>query len=62
MSDKYHIPCSLSLRLLESNRVSLGTYGLIQKLCLKKQHKTVIFHGFFWSETFSIPVAGPVFV
>ena len=31
-----YIPCSLSLRLLGSLRGSLSTYGLTQKLCLKK--------------------------
>ena len=35
-----YIPRSLSLRLLGSLRGSLGTYGLTQKLCLKK-HKSV---------------------
>ena len=33
---RIYIPCSLSLRLLGSFRGSLGTYGLTQKLCLKK--------------------------
>ena len=33
---RIYIPCSLSLRLLESLRSSLGTYGLTQKFCLKK--------------------------
>ena len=31
---RIYIPCSLSLRLLELLRGSLGTYGLTQKLCL----------------------------
>ena len=34
-----YIPCSLSLGLLGSLRGSLGTYGLTQKLCLKKEEK-----------------------
>ena len=33
---RIYIQCSLSLRLLGSLRGSLGTYGLTQKLCLKK--------------------------
>ena len=33
---RIYIPCLLSLRLLGSLRGSLGTYGLAQKLCLKK--------------------------
>ena len=33
---RIYIPCSLSLRLLGSLRGSLDTYGLTQKLCLKK--------------------------
>ena len=33
---RIYIPCSLSLRLLGSLRGSLGTYGLTQKLSLKK--------------------------
>ena len=33
---RIYMPCSLSLRLLGSLRGSLGTYGLTQKLCLKK--------------------------
>ena len=34
---RIYIPCSLSLRLLGSLRGSLGTYGLTQKLLLKKK-------------------------
>ena len=34
-----YIPCSLSLRLLGFLRGSLGTYGLTQKLCLKKTYR-----------------------
>ena len=33
---RIYIPCSLSLRLLESLRGSLSIYGLTQILCLKK--------------------------
>ena len=40
---RIYIPCSLSLRLLGSLWGSLGTYGLTQKLCLKKNHCKTIF-------------------
>ena len=36
---RIYFPCSLSLRLLGFLRGSLGTYGLTQKLCLKKTDK-----------------------
>ena len=35
---RIYIPCSLSQRLLGFLRGSLGTYGLTQKMCLKKNH------------------------
>ena len=38
---RIYIPCSLSLRLLGSLRGSLGTYGLTQKLCLKKTYSDI---------------------
>ena len=42
---RIYIPCSLSLRLLGSLQGSLGTYGLTQKLCLKKWEKIGNKHG-----------------
>ena len=36
---RIYIPCSLSLRLLGSLQGSLDTYGLTQKLCLKKKRQ-----------------------
>ena len=44
VSDIYHFPCSWSLRLLGSLCGSLGTYGLIQKLCWKKERWLSLLH------------------
>ena len=50
---RIYIPCSLSLRLLGSLRGSLGTYGLTQKLCLKKSREIYI------ADTMHICFEGP---
>ena len=55
---RIYIPCSLSLRLLGFLRDSLGTYGLTQKLCLKKHfyiHSSVQL--FFEKNRFLLPSA-----
>ena len=50
---RIYIPCSLSLRLLGSHGGSLGTFGLTQKLCLKKTDENESMAEVNWKQLFN---------